>query len=235
MDRPGVRSNPAVSSILVVEDDPAMARALRQGLEQENYVVTVAPNGWKGLELAQRGRFQAILLDVMLPGLDGHSLARQLRSGGDDTPILMLTARDTVEDLVLGFDAGAEDYISKPFSFLELLARLRSLIRRSGVQQRDLCVADLIMETESHLVSRDGRPISLTKTEYLMLESLMKNAGHVMSRDAIVRDVWGQNTSIEQNNIDWYVKALRDKVDGSSPVKLIHTVRGFGYRLSANA
>ncbi len=210
-----------------------MAQALRQGLEQEAYAVTVAANGWKGLEQAQRRQFQAILLDVMLPGLDGFSLARQLRSGGDNTPILMVTARDTVEDLVIGFESGAADYLTKPFSFLELLARLRSLIRRAGDQPRELRVADLMMETQSHLVSRNGSAVTLTRTEYLLLECLMKNAGHVMSRDAIARTVWGDNTAIEQNSIDWYVKALRDKVDGNSSMKLIHTVRGFGYRLSA--
>ncbi len=219
--------------ILVIEDDPVMAQALRQGLEQEAYAVTVAANGWKGLEQAQRRQFQAILLDVMLPGLDGFSLARQLRSGGDNTPILMVTARDTVEDLVIGFESGAADYLTKPFSFLELLARLRSLIRRAGDQPRELRVADLMMETQSHLVSRNGSAVTLTRTEYLLLECLMKNAGHVMSRDAIARTVWGDNTAIEQNSIDWYVKALRDKVDGNSSMKLIHTVRGFGYRLSA--
>jgi len=219
--------------ILVIEDDPVMAQALRQGLEQESYAVTVAANGWKGLEQAQRSQFHAILLDVMLPGLDGYSLARQLRSEGDRTPILMVTARDTVEDLVIGFESGAADYLSKPFSFLELLARLRSLIRRAGDQPRELRVADLTLEPQSHLVARNGINVTLTRTEYLLLECLMKNAGHVMSRDAIARTVWGDNTSIEQNSIDWYVKALRDKVDGSSSLKLIHTVRGFGYRLSA--
>jgi DNA-binding response OmpR family regulator len=219
-------------AILVIEDDLDMAQVLQQGLEQENYSVTLAHNGWNGLELAQRGTFAAILLDVMLPALDGCALARQLRSGGIMTPILMVTARDSVSDIVTGLDAGAEDYLTKPFSFLELLARLRSLARRGQPQPRELRVADLAMDTASHDVSRNGQAISLTKTEYLLLESLMKNAGHVVSRDEIVRTVWGTRTAIEQNSIDVYVKALRAKVDSAHSEKLIHTIRGFGYKLS---
>ena len=219
-------------TILVIEDDLNMAQVLREGLEQEAYSVTLAHNGWKGLDLAQRGRFAAILLDVSLPSLDGFSLARQLRSGGITTPILMVTARDSVADLVTGFEAGAEDYLTKPFSFLELLARLRSLLRRGKPQPRELRTGDLAMDTASHLVSRAGQTISLTKTEYLLLEALLKSAGHVVSRDEIVRAVWGEGTAIERNSIDVYVKALRAKIDLNFPDKLIHTVRGFGYRLS---
>jgi DNA-binding response OmpR family regulator len=219
-------------SILVIEDDPGMARVLHQGLEQEEYSVTLARTGWNGLELAQRGRFHAILLDVMLPGIDGYAIARQLRSEGNATPILMVTARDSVEDLVNGFAAGAEDYLRKPFSFLELLARLRSLIHRGRVQPFEMRVGDLVMEVSSHEVTRNGQRISLTKTEYRLLEIMMKHAGHVLSREALVTAVWGEGTSIERNSIDWQVKALRDKVDRNSPERLIHTVRGFGYKLS---
>jgi DNA-binding response OmpR family regulator len=218
--------------ILVIEDDLDMASVLQQGLEQEDYSVTLAHNGWKGLELAQRGQFEAILLDVMLPSLDGYQLARQLRSSGSRTPILMVTARDSVADVVTGFDAGAEDYLKKPFSFLELLARLRSLIRRGSPQPFESRVGDLVMDFASHEVSRNGQPVALTKTEYLLLETLMKNAGHVVSRDEIVKTVWGDGTSIEQNSIDVYVRALRAKVDQNYPDKMIHTVRGFGYKLS---
>src|ERR1017187_2482351 len=202
-----------IKNILVIEDDLDMAHVLQQGLEHEDYSVTLSHNGWKGLELAQRGQFEAILLDVMLPALDGYELARQLRSGGNMTPILMVTACDSVADIVVGLDAGGEDYLTKPFSFLELLARLRSLLRRGSPQPRELRVAGLTMDTASHEVSRDGQPISLTRTEYLLLESLMKNAGHVVSRDEIGKTVWGEGTSIEQNSIDVYVKALRAKVD----------------------
>lgn len=220
------------ASILVIEDDLDMAHVLLQGLEQEDYSVTLAHNGWKGLELAQRGQFEAILLDIMLPGLDGYRLARQLRTGGNMTPILMVTARDSVADIVIGLDAGAEDYLTKPFSFLELLARLRSLIRRQHPQPRELRLADLTLDTASHEVSRNGESISLTKTEYMLLETLMKNAGHVVSRDQIVKTVWGEGASIEHNSIDVYVCALRAKVDQNYPEKLIQTVRGFGYKLS---
>ncbi len=220
-------------NILVIEDDLDMAQVLQQGLEQEDYSVTLAHNGWKGLELAQRGEFEAILLDVMMPSLDGYALARQLRSGGNRTPILMVTARDSVADIVNGLDCGAEDYLTKPFSFLELLARLRSLLRRGGPPQREFRIGGLVLDTKSHEVARDGRSIFLTKTEYLLLESLIRNAGHVVSRDEIVRTVWGEGSAIEQNSIDVYVRALRVKVDVNSSEKLIHTVRGFGYKLSA--
>ena len=219
------------AKILVIEDDLDMAHVLQQGLEHENYSVTLAHTGWNGLALAQRGQFEAILLDVTLPGLDGYELARQLRSAGNMAPILMVTARDSIADIVVGLDAGAEDYLTKPFSFLELLARLRSLIRRGSPHPREFRVADLAMDTASHEVSRNGQPISLTKTEYLLLERLMKSTGHVVSRDEIAKTVWGEGTSIEQNSIDVYIKALRAKVDLNYPEKLIHTIRGFGYKL----
>jgi two-component system copper resistance phosphate regulon response regulator CusR len=216
--------------ILIVEDDREMARVLQQGLEQENYAVTVADNGWNGLHLAQAGGFQAILLDVMLPSLDGYSLARQLRAGGNSTPILMLTAKDSVTDIVTGFDAGAEDYLTKPFSFLELLARLRSLLRRGQPEVRSWRVADLSLDDASHEVIRAGRSVSLTRTEFLLLRLLIRNAGHVVSRDEIVRNIWGAPNTIESNGVDVHIKSLRAKVDQHGE-KLIETVRGFGYRL----
>src|SRR5271166_1716879 len=145
-----------------------MARVLQQGLEQEDYVVTLADNGWKGLHLAQAEPFHAILLDVMLPSLDGLSLARQLRAGGNTTPILMLTAKDNVSDVVNGFEAGAQDYLTKPFSFLELLARLRSLVRRGQPEPNSWSVSGLTMDDAARLVTRDGLTVSLTKTEYLL-------------------------------------------------------------------
>jgi DNA-binding response OmpR family regulator len=208
-----------------------MAKVLQQGLEQENYSVTLADNGWKGLYLAQSESFRAILLDVMLPSLDGYSLARQLRAGGNVTPILMLTARDSVSDLVIGFEAGAEDYLTKPFSFLELLARLRSLLRRGQPETRSWRVSDLTMDDASHQVSRGGQLISLTKTEYLLLRVLLRNAGYVVSRDEIVRSLWGTPNAIEHNGVDVHIKSLRAKVDQRHRQKVIETVRGFGYRL----
>jgi DNA-binding response OmpR family regulator len=217
--------------LLIIEDDVEMAQVLQQGLEQETYRVAVAHNGWKGLEMAQKTGYDAILLDVMLPSLDGYSLARQLRAGGIQTPILMLTALDGTADIVTGLDAGAEDYLTKPFSFLELLARLRALVRRGTTPAVSLRFADLTMDTASRTALRNGHALSLTKTEYLFLEVLMRNAGHVVSREEIGKALWGSRTVIEQNSIDVHVKGLRAKVDQSSPDKLIHTVRGFGYKL----
>jgi two-component system copper resistance phosphate regulon response regulator CusR len=217
--------------VLVIEDDLAMARILQQGLEQDSYSVTLAHNGWSGLELAQRGECDVIVLDVMLPSLDGLSLARQLRAGGDLTPILMLTARDDVADIVKGLDAGAEDYLTKPFSFLELLARLRTLIRRARSTPAFLQVANLTLDTASHMVARGGVALSLTRSQLLLLETLMRSAEQIVSRAEIAASVWGSRADIEENNIDVLVRTLRSQVDDHHPQKLIHTVRGAGYKI----
>jgi DNA-binding response OmpR family regulator len=219
-------------NILIVEDDLEMAQVLQQGLEQETYSVLVAHDGSKGLVMARTGLFGAIIVDVMLPLLDGYSLVRQLRASGNATPILMLTALDGTSDIVTGLDAGAEDYLSKPFAFVELLARLRALIRRGKPQSVCLRVSDLAMDTSAHTVSRGGQAISLTRTEFLLLQVLMVNAPHLVSRGEIVKAVWDSRTAVEQNSIDAYVKALRAKVDEGFPEKLIQTVRGFGYKLA---
>jgi two-component system OmpR family response regulator len=168
----------------------------------------------------------------MLPSLDGLELARQLRAGGNVTPILMLTARDDISDIVQGLDAGAEDYLTKPFSFLELLARVRSLVRRRGKSAPlFLQVSDLALDTASRMASRGGAALPLTRSEFLLLEVLMRNAGQVVSRDEIAETVWGSRAEMEQNNIDVLIKSLRGRVDDPFPEKLIHTVRGVGYRL----
>jgi DNA-binding response OmpR family regulator len=222
-------------SILVIEDDLAMARVIQQGLEQDRYSVTLAHNGWKGLELAQRGECDAIVLDVMLPALDGLGITRQLRASGNFTPILMLTARDDLSDIVQGLDAGAEDYLTKPFSFLELLARLRSLIRRAANSApRFFQVSDLALNTASHAVSRGGVPLSLTRSEFVLLELLMRNAGQVVSRNEIAEAVWGSRAEIEENNIDVLIASLRQRIEDAHAEKLIHTVRGSGYSLAAS-
>jgi DNA-binding response OmpR family regulator len=221
-------------SVLVIEDDVAMAQILRQGLEQDSYRVTLAHNGWSGLELAQRGECDVIVLDVMLPSLDGISLARQLRAGGQMTPILMLTARDDVSDIVSGLDAGAEDYLTKPFSFLELLARLRTLIRRGRSTPAFLQTANLTLDTATHTVARGGVALSLTRSQLLLLEALMRNAERVVSRDEIASAVWGSRADIEGNNIDVLVRTLRTQLDDPFDRKLIRTVRGAGYKITAD-
>jgi len=209
-----------------------MAQVLQEGLELESYAVTLAATGAEGLRLARAGHFGAIVLDVMLPHLDGYSLARQLRAGGDMTPILMVTALNNVGDIVTGLDAGAEDYLTKPFSFLELLARLRSLLRRGQAPPRRYHVSDLTLDTLSHVVIRGKDELQLTKTEHLLLEVLMRNVGKTISREQIASEIWGAHTSVEQNSIEAHVSALRHKIDDGHSEKLIQTVRGFGYRMA---
>jgi len=219
-------------SILIVEDEINMATLLQKGLEDQNYSVTVAHNGTDGLALARKGNFDAIVLDVILPGLDGRTLTMMLRADKNETPIIMLTARDTMENIVDGLDAGAEDYLTKPFSFVELLARLRSLVRRGAKSQSDILqVADLVLDTKRFIATRAGVQIPLTKKEYFLLESLMQNPGHVVLRSEIIRRVWGSADSIEDSSLDVYIKMLRSKIESGTSEKLIYTVRGFGYKL----
>ncbi len=220
------------SRVLVIEDERSMAELLRRGLEDQHYSVTVAYTGIEGLELAGKGSFAAIILDVILPALDGYSVANRLRSHGNQTPIIMLTAKDALDDVICGLDAGAEDYLTKPFSFLELLARLRALVRRGAKPlPSTLQVSDLTLDTRLCEVSRAGVVASLTRTEYLLLEVLMQNMGHVVLRPEIIRTVWGSIDAIEQSSLDVYVKALRSKIDSEPSKKLIYTVRGFGYKV----
>jgi DNA-binding response OmpR family regulator len=223
------------SRVLVIEDEHSMAELLRKGLEDQHYSVTVASSGLEGLELAGKGSFAAIILDVILPALDGYSIANRLRSHGNQTPIIMLTAKDTLDDLVRGLDAGAEDYLTKPFSFVELLAKLRALVRRGAKPLPSILqVSDLVLNTQSREVSRGGVVASLTRTEYLLLEVLMQNIGHVVLRTEVIRSVWGAKDAIEQSSLDVYVKALRSKIDSEPSKKLIYTVRGFGYKVMGN-
>jgi len=210
-----------------------MAELLHRGLDDQHYAVMLARNGVEGLELAKKNDFAAIVLDVSLPLLDGYSVASLLRAYGIVTPILMLTARDSVEDIISGLDSGAEDYMTKPFSFLELLARLRALIRRTAKPASNrLQVADLVLDTSTREVVRAGVNASLTRTEYLLLEVLIQNPGHVVLRQEIIRAVWGSSDAIESSSLDVFVKALRSKIDCDPSSKLIHTVRGFGYKLA---
>ena len=218
--------------ILVVEDESSMAGLLRSGLEEEQHLVIVSSDGNSALEIASSSEFDVIVLDVMLPGLDGIEVARRLRRENNNTPIVMLTARDSVSDIVRGLDAGADDYLIKPFSFEELLARLRSAARR-GVTPRPLQfqVADLRLDPTTHEVLRGDRAIHLTLTEFRLLEYLMRRAGRVVTRRALVEAVWWDFENIGDNTLDAFISLLRNKIDKGHKRKLIHTLRGIGYRL----
>lgn len=218
--------------VLIVEDDNRMAQLLQKGLEEEGHSVLVARDGRDGLSMAQAQTFDAIVLDVMLPGINGYEVTRRLRAARARTPILMLTARDATPDIVDGLDAGADDYLTKPFSFAEFLARLRAVSRRGPVPQPvRLEVAGLRLDPATHQVTRDGRPITLTRTEYRLLEFLMRRPGTVVPREAIIDAVWGFDESIENNTLDAFIKLLRGKIDSGHSRKLLQTVRGFGYSL----
>ena len=216
--------------VLVVEDEVKMAALLKQGLEEANHSVEVAHNGTSALEVASSYDFDVIVLDVMLPGVDGFEVARRLRQRRRNVPILMLTARDSVPDITHGLDSGADDYLTKPFAFPELLARLRALARRGQTPLlASLTVGDLVLDLASHQVLRCGREITLTATEFRLLEYLMRRAGRVLNRAAIVEGVWGFSEDIEDNTLEVFISSLRNKVDRGFEQKLIHTVRGVGY------
>jgi DNA-binding response OmpR family regulator len=222
--------------VLIVEDERKMAELLKRGLEEENHSVNLAFDGRDALEMAQALEYDAIVLDLMLPGIDGYEVARRLRKCGNKTPILVLTARDTVPDVVKGLDIGADDYMTKPFSFEEFLARLRSVSRRSSVERPTvLQVGDLILNPATHIVTRDGEEISLSKTEFRLLEFLMRRAGRVVPRNTIVHSVWDESDDVEENTLDAFISLLRNKVDRDHKVKLIQTVRGTGYTIRDTA
>jgi DNA-binding response OmpR family regulator len=216
--------------ILVVEDEKGMAQVLRRGLEEENHVVNLAHDGVSALSLARDTGFDLVLLDVMLPGISGIQVARELRETRANIPILMLTARDSVPDIVKGLESGADDYLTKPFSFAVLLARIRALQRRvAEPRTHTLRVSDLAVETTQRRVFRAGREIHLTPTEFRLLEFLVRNQGRIATRGAILDAVWGPSENVEENTLDAFVRLLRRKIDENESVKLIHTMRGFGY------
>ena len=218
--------------ILIVEDDRRLAHQLKKGMEEQGYAVAVASEGTEGLEAATRGEFDVLVLDVMLPGLDGFSIVRRLRAAKRATPILLLTARDAADDVVTGLDAGADDYLTKPFSFRILLARLRALSRRKSVEPTTkLQISDLVLDPATREVKRCGSVISLTKTEFILLETLMHNAGRVITRTRMIEAVWGYERDIESNTLDVFIRQLRSKIDMPGSHKLIHTIRGIGYTL----
>jgi len=218
--------------ILVVEDEPRMANVIARGLREQSYAVDVAQTGNDGLYQSSINDYDLILLDVLLPERDGFEVCRELRARGSATPILMLTARAAVDDRLTGFDAGADDYLTKPFSFRELLARVRALLRRDARLQPDVFeIADLIIDSASHRVSRGNREIQLTAKEYALLEHLARHAGRLISRTEIAAHVWDDSFDPFSNTIEVYMNRLRKKIDGNQSTKLLHTRRGEGYIL----
>ncbi|MGN6420415.1 MAG: response regulator transcription factor [Pseudobacter sp.] len=217
---------------LLIEDEAAVAVMINKGLSESGYSVTVAPDGHIGLDMALNNNFDIIILDIMLPGINGLELCKKLRRQDVNTPILMLTALDSTENIVTGLDNGADDYMTKPFKFPELEARIRNLARRnnSAVKASDLLqVADLVMNTAAKSVTRNGQEISFTATEYRLLEFMMRNRGRVLSRIELLENVWSINFNMGTNVVDVYVNYLRKKIDRNNSVKLIHTVTGMGY------
>jgi DNA-binding response OmpR family regulator len=222
--------------LLIVEDEKRMVALLRKGLEEEGHTVVCAEDGLEGLELAKSCEFDVIVLDVMMPKLDGYGLAERLRAEKIPSPVLMLTAKDAIEDIVHGLDIGADDYMTKPFSFQEFLARIRAIKRRKFVPHGvTLQVADLLLNSATREVHRGRTQISLTRTEYGLLEYLMERAGKVVTRARLIESVWGYDRDIEDNTLDVFVRLLRNKVDGSTREKLIHTVRGVGYMIRSES
>ena len=216
--------------LLLVEDEPRVARFVSKGLREQAYSVDVASNGDDALYKAFINDYDAVILDVMLPGRDGFEVCRELREGGSVVPIIMLTARDTLEDRVKGLDTGADDYLIKPFEVEELLARLRALLRRGHVvRPATIQVADLVIDTRAQSASRVGRNITLTTKEYALLEYLARNAGCVIGRAEIAEHVWDENYDPLSNLIDVHINRLRRKIDDGFDPPLIHTRRGAGY------
>jgi two-component system copper resistance phosphate regulon response regulator CusR len=221
--------------ILLVEDEPSAAAVLAKGLREQTYAVDVAPDGETALEQEYVNDYDLIILDVMLPRKDGIEVCRQLRSEGSNVPVLMLTARDTVENRIEGLDAGADDYLVKPFHFHELLARIRALSRRKPLLRQDLIeIADLSINTPTRQVRRSGTSIELTAKEYALLEYLASRAGEVVARSDIAEHVWDENFDPFSNLIEVYIQRLRRKIDDDHSLKLIRTRRGAGYLLAAD-
>ncbi len=220
--------------LLLVEDQPKVAGFIRRGLEEEHYAVDVASKGRDALDLAFVQTYDLIILDLMLPDMSGIDVCRELRQQGMAVPVLMLTARDALDDKVSGLDAGADDYLTKPFAFPEFLARVRALLRRrDDVKSTKLQIADLVLDTATHDVTRGGMPIQLASKEYAVLEYLMRHAGRVVTRTMMLEAVWGYDFDPGSNVVDVYIRYLRRKLDDPFPVKVFETIRGTGYRLRA--
>jgi DNA-binding response OmpR family regulator len=219
-------------NILVVEDEPELASVLVRGLEEERFCVQHCGDGKTALQRSEESNFDLILLDVMLPDLSGFDVVAQLRQHSREIPVLMLTARDALADIVRGLDSGADDYLTKPFSFLELLSRIRAIERRSGARSKNILEAgDLVLDIAAQRAFRSGQPLSLSLTEFRLLEVLARHKGQVVPRQVIIADVWSTRRDVEENTLDAFVRLLRKKVDHDSQPKLIQTHRGLGYSM----
>ncbi|MDA8241522.1 MAG: response regulator transcription factor [Nitrospiraceae bacterium] len=218
--------------ILIVEDEKSLADIIKKGLEEEGYAVDVAYDGENGLFMAENEPSDIIILDIMLPIVDGITILKSIRKAGIKTPVLMLTAKDAVMDKVSGLDSGADDYLIKPFHFEELLARMRALLRRaSEVKSSVIEIGDLVIDTASHQVRRSGGPILLSSKEYALLEYMAVNRDKVLNRTALTEHLYDQNFDLDSNVIDVFINRIRNKIDRGSKQKLIHTLRGAGYML----
>jgi two-component system OmpR family response regulator len=230
--------NNSYMRVLLVEDDERIVDFVQRGLKAEGYVVDVARSGLEAITLGTAGKFQVVILDLGLPDINGREVCERLRSSGVGTPILMLTARDTVQDKVTGLRSGADDYMTKPFAFEELLARIEVLMRRRGgdikPEIKEFRIADLILNAETHEVRRGDTLIDLTPKEFSLLECFMRMPGKVLSRTRILEQVWGYSADPLTNVVDVYIRQLRRKIDDDYDIKLLKTVRGFGYKLEAS-
>jgi len=218
--------------ILVADDEAKIAQFIRKGLKEDGYAVDVASDGDEALQLALQEDYDAVVLDIMLPGMDGISVLKKLRSSRPDMPVMLVSARDSVSDKVRGLDAGADDYLTKPFAFEEFLARVRALLRPRVRPDSSLVYADLVLDLRTHKASRSGQPVELSNREYSLLEYLLRNADQVVTRTMIANHVWDLNFDTDTNIVDVYVAYLRKKIDDGRDSRLIRTVRGRGYILS---
>ena len=220
--------------ILIVEDKKSLSKVLKTSLEEKGHTVVLSFDGLDGLAQAETNHFDIMVLDIMLPGIDGLEVIRRLRKGKRQLPVLALTARDTVGDIVAALDLGVDDYLTKPFAMAEFLARLRAVARKGpSVQDVRLEVADLALDTASGQVSRSGVQLALTRTQFSLLEYFMRRAGHVLTRESIIERIWSDNPDIEANTLEVFIRTLRTKIDVDRDESLIKTVRGVGYRMDA--